>query len=111
LARVLTSFPFVLVLSWQDGCLALWSTQKKKPTHTVNAAHGGSWITAVAANAFTVRLLSVSAVTFCVCVAWISRSLSVRSAPYRAPVLHVYVPVFVQDLVASGSSDGFLRLW
>lgn len=54
----------------EDGALALWSLNRKKPTAVVGAAHGGGnhWIASVAA-------------------------------------------LKGSDLVASGSDDGFLRLW
>lgn len=35
----------------QDGCVAFWSTQKKKPTKEVPSCHGGAlpWVCAVGA--------------------------------------------------------------
>jgi len=53
----------------QDGSVALWTINKRKPCQTVRDAHGpGNWISAVAAFPFS-------------------------------------------DVVASGSSDGYVRLW
>ncbi len=58
------------VTGGEDGALALWSINRKKPTAVVGAAHGGAqhWIASVGA-------------------------------------------VKGSDLVASGSDDGFVRLW
>lgn len=37
----------------QDGSVALWSTMKKKPVKAIKHAHGGNWITSVAAHKFS----------------------------------------------------------
>jgi ribosomal RNA-processing protein 9 len=56
------------VAGGEDGSLSLWTDMKKKPTFMIPDAHGGKWITAIAAM------------------------------PYS-------------NLAATGSHDGFLRLW
>jgi ribosomal RNA-processing protein 9 len=60
--------PSTVLTGSQDGSLALWSTDKKRPQDSARGAHGGSWISAVAA-------------------------------------------LYPTDLVASGSSDGYVRFW
>ncbi len=52
----------------QDGSIASWSANKKRPVTVIENAHGGHWVLCVAALAYT-------------------------------------------DVCASGSSDGFIRLW
>lgn len=70
----------------QDGSVCLWSTLKKKPAATVHAAHGTS----------TGSVQDGSGIDWTVSNRpWIS---AVAAARYT-------------DLVASGSSDGYVRLW
>ena len=38
----------ILVTGSQDGCLQLWSTDKKKPVETMRNAHQGEWISSCA---------------------------------------------------------------
>lgn len=52
----------------QNGSIALWLAQKKKPSSMIKRAHGGEWIVSVDAHSYS-------------------------------------------DLLCSGSSDGFVRLW
>ena len=53
----------------QDGAVALWTTEKKKPVHISQGAHSGQWITAVAALKYTVcvRILPTFLVPQCLC--------------------------------------------
>ena len=81
-----------------DGSLSLWHVSKKKPVATVHAAHGDGSASASSGAAVD----AVAAATGC--------AADALSGGYCASITALaYLPN--SDVLASGSGDGFIRLW